>query len=227
MDAGGERDLGPAAVQRGWAVGGQLGEELGDLGLVGGGRGLLGPPAPMAREGGVDAADVACAPRMHPHAALVAADHLLAVVERDAAGAVHRPRAVDPVIGGIGGWGWGRRRRRRGEMSLRRLRTAKAAALHRRRARETLNRRIDVELSASFVLIGRNGEGRGHRRQDASQTEQRNGFGVRGISTWDAGIGRGEMAAASSCEAARRGRCGGCEMASGGGGLRDGSAAGS
>jgi len=134
VDAGGERDLGPAAVQRGRAVGGQLGEELGNLGLVGGGRGALGPPAFVAGEGGVDAADVARAPRVHPHAALVAADHLLAVVERDAAGAVHRPRAVHPVIGGVRGGDGGRRRH--GEMGLRRLRAVQAAALHRRRAGE-------------------------------------------------------------------------------------------
>jgi hypothetical protein len=49
-----------------------------------------------------------CAPTP-PHAALVAADHLLAFVERDAAGTVHRPRAVHPVIDAVRG-GDGRRR---------------------------------------------------------------------------------------------------------------------
>jgi hypothetical protein len=57
-------------------VGWQLGEELSNLGLVGGGRHALGPPAFVAGEGCVDAKDIACAPRVHPHAALVAADHL-------------------------------------------------------------------------------------------------------------------------------------------------------
>jgi hypothetical protein len=138
VDAGWERDLGPAAVQRRRAVGWQLGEELSNLGLVSGGRHALGPPAFVAREGCVNAADIACAPRVHPHAALVAADHLLAVVERDAAGTVHRPRAVHPVIGGVrGGDGRRRGRRRHGEVGLRRLRSVQAAAFHRRRA-ETL-----------------------------------------------------------------------------------------
>jgi hypothetical protein len=108
---GWERDLGLAAVQRRRAVGWQLGEELSNLGLVGGGRHALGPPAFVA-EGCVDTADIACTPRVHPHTALVAADHLLAVVERDAAGTVHRSRAVHPVIGGVRG-GDGRRRGRR------------------------------------------------------------------------------------------------------------------
>jgi len=90
MDAGGERDLGPAAEERGRTVGGQLRKKLGYLGLVGGGWGELGP-AVVAGKRGVHAANVARAPRVHPHAAIVAANHLLAVIERDAAGAVHRP----------------------------------------------------------------------------------------------------------------------------------------
>jgi hypothetical protein len=32
--AGAERDLDPTAVEQGWAVGGQLGKELGDLGYI-------------------------------------------------------------------------------------------------------------------------------------------------------------------------------------------------
>lgn len=132
MDAGGERDLGPPAVERGRAVGGQLGEELGDLGLVGGGGGAL-VPAVVAGEGGVHAPDVARAPRVHPDAAVVAAHHLLAVVEGDAARAVHRPGAVHPVVGGRGGGGGSGRGQGRGRVRGRGLRAVQAAALHRRR----------------------------------------------------------------------------------------------
>jgi hypothetical protein len=100
-------------------VGWQLGEELSNLGLIGGGRHALGPPVFVAGEGCVDAADIACAPCVHPHAALVIADHLLVVVERDTAGTVHRPRAVHPVIGGVRGRD-GRRRgcRRHGQAKI-------------------------------------------------------------------------------------------------------------
>jgi hypothetical protein len=89
-------------------VGWQLGKELSNLGLVSEGMHALGPPTFVAGEGCVDATDIACAPCVHPHAALVAADHL-AVVERDAAGTVHRLRAIHPVIDAVKG-GDGRRR---------------------------------------------------------------------------------------------------------------------
>jgi hypothetical protein len=52
-----------------------VGWQLSNLGLVGGGRHALGPPAFVA-EGCVDTADIACTPCVHPHAALVVADHL-------------------------------------------------------------------------------------------------------------------------------------------------------
>jgi hypothetical protein len=100
-------------------VGWQLGEELSNLSLVGAGRHALGPPVFVVGEGCVDAVDIACAPCVHPHAALVAADHLLAVVERDAARTVHRPRDVHPVIGGVrGGDGRRRGRRRHGQAKI-------------------------------------------------------------------------------------------------------------
>lgn len=141
MDAGGERDFSPSAVQRPWAVGGQLGQELGDLSLVGGGGGALGL-AVVARERDVHAADVAGAPRVHPDVALVAAHHLLPVVVRDAARAVHRPRAIPPIIGGRrGGRGGG------GVGGGRPLQTVQAAPLHRRRVEGNPNFDSPSDLS--------------------------------------------------------------------------------
>jgi hypothetical protein len=93
----------------------------------------------------VDATDIVCAPRVHPHSALVAADHLLAVVECDIAGTVHRPRTVHPVIGGVrSGDGRHRGRCRHGKVGLWWLQLVQAAALHRRRAGNP-NLRIDAE----------------------------------------------------------------------------------
>lgn len=145
MDSGGERDFSPSAVQRPWAVGGQLGQELGDLSLVGGGGGALGL-AVVARERDVHAADVAGAPRVHPDVALVAAHHLLPVVVRDAARAVHRPRAIPPIIGGRrsgrgGGCGGG------DVGGGRPLQTVQAAPLHRRRVEGNPNFDSPSDLS--------------------------------------------------------------------------------
>lgn len=61
----------------------------GDLAVVAGERGL--PPNEMGAAG------------MHPDSALIATHHLLTVVESDAAGAVHRPLTIAPVLEGSGG----------------------------------------------------------------------------------------------------------------------------
>jgi hypothetical protein len=76
---------------------------LDDLGLIGGALVL----AVMAGEGGVkcqsvDAPEVARATRVHPHVAVIAAHHLLDVVERDAPGAVHRPGPIHQSSVGVG-----------------------------------------------------------------------------------------------------------------------------
>ena len=87
---------------------GEFHEELRHLGLhgvgggVGGGGGVVAvavvPGLALVTCEGVVALDVARAARVDPHAALVAFDHLLAVVEGDAADAVHRPGPVHPLV---------------------------------------------------------------------------------------------------------------------------------
>lgn len=105
-DVGPEPEGRAVGRQAGVGFGGELDEELGDLGLldvVGGGEGGRGAGTPggglafMAGEGGLALGEAGAA-GVDPDAALVAADHLLAVVEGHAAGAIHRPGAVAPVI---------------------------------------------------------------------------------------------------------------------------------
>jgi len=82
-------------VVHGDSFGWEFHEELRHLVLLGV---VVVPGLALVAGEGVVALHVARAAGVDPHAALVALHHLLAVIEGDAADAIHRPGAIHPLI---------------------------------------------------------------------------------------------------------------------------------